>query len=215
MENVVVEGDRVFTVIPEDFDSRSVYGEKITTKDDRKLRVWSPYRSKLAAAILRGIDMDIKSDYQILYLGAAAGTTVSHLSDIAYRGTIYAVEISPFPLRKLLDVCRMRKNIIPIMEDANHPERYLHLVPKVNFLYQDIAQRNQIDIFIKNCNMYLMEDGEGIIMVKSRSIDTTAEPEEVYGRVIDRIEKGGYEIRDVKKLDPHAKDHACIIIKRG
>ncbi len=215
MENVVVEGNRIFTVIPENFDSRSVYGEKITTKNHRKLRAWSPYRSKLAAAILRGIDMDIKSDYQILYLGAAAGTTVSHLSDIVYRGMIYAVEISPFPLRKLLDVCRMRKNIVPIMEDANHPERYLHLVPKVNFLYQDIAQRNQIDIFIRNCEMYLMDSGVGIIMVKSRSIDTTAEPEKVYGRVIDRVEREGYRIRDMKKLDPYAKDHACIAIERG
>jgi len=214
MENVVVEGNRIFTVIPENFDSRSVYGEKITTKNRLKLRAWSPYRSKLAAAILRGIDMDIKSDYQILYLGAAAGTTVSHLSDIVHRGMIYAVEISPFPLRKLLDVCRMRKNIVPIMEDANHPERYLHLVPKVNFLYQDIAQRNQIDIFIRNCKMYLMDDGVGIIMVKSRSIDTTAEPEGVYGKVIDRIEREGYRIREMKKLDPYAKDHACIVIKR-
>lgn len=46
-------------------------------------RAWNPFRSKLAAAILGGIDqIHIKPGVRVLYLGAASGTTVSHVSDI-------------------------------------------------------------------------------------------------------------------------------------
>ena len=46
-------------------------------------RVWNPFRSKLAAAILGGVDkIHIKPGAKVLYLGAASGTTVSHVSDI-------------------------------------------------------------------------------------------------------------------------------------
>ena len=46
-------------------------------------RVWNPFRSKLAAAILGGVDkIHIKPGSKVLYLGAASGTTVSHVADI-------------------------------------------------------------------------------------------------------------------------------------
>lgn len=52
-------------------------GEKI------EYRVWNPFRSKLGAAILGGVDqIHIKPGAKVLYLGAASGTTVSHVSDI-------------------------------------------------------------------------------------------------------------------------------------
>lgn len=52
---------------------------------DKKVeyRVWNPFRSKLAAAILGGIDqIHMPPGSKVLYLGAASGTTVSHVSDI-------------------------------------------------------------------------------------------------------------------------------------
>lgn len=52
-------------------------GEKI------EYRVWNPFRSKLAAAILGGIDeVHMPPGSKVLYLGAASGTTVSHVSDV-------------------------------------------------------------------------------------------------------------------------------------
>nr|CAG4638944.1 EOG090X0131 [Daphnia magna]SVE82916.1 EOG090X0131 [Daphnia magna] len=46
-------------------------------------RVWNPFRSKLAAAILGGVDqIHMPPGSKVLYLGAASGTTVSHVSDI-------------------------------------------------------------------------------------------------------------------------------------
>uniref|UniRef100_A0ACB8FRJ0 Uncharacterized protein n=1 Tax=Sphaerodactylus townsendi TaxID=933632 RepID=A0ACB8FRJ0_9SAUR len=65
----------------------SVYGEKRISVEDGEVKVeyraWNPFRSKLAAAILGGIDqIHIKPGAKVLYLGAASGTTVSHVSDI-------------------------------------------------------------------------------------------------------------------------------------
>lgn len=52
-------------------------GEKI------EYRVWNPFRSKLAAAILGGVDqIYMGPGSKVLYLGAASGTTVSHVADI-------------------------------------------------------------------------------------------------------------------------------------
>ena len=46
-------------------------------------RAWNPFRSKLAAAILGGIgNIHMEPGCKVLYLGAASGTTVSHVSDI-------------------------------------------------------------------------------------------------------------------------------------
>lgn len=66
----------------------SVYGEKrMEVVDDAgekiEYRVWNPFRSKLGATILGGVkNMPIKPGSKVLYLGAANGTTVSHVSDI-------------------------------------------------------------------------------------------------------------------------------------
>lgn len=75
----------------------SVYGEKrisisntatgVNGEDapatTTEYRVWNPFRSKLAAAILGGVDdIYIKPGSKVLYLGAASGTSVSHVADI-------------------------------------------------------------------------------------------------------------------------------------
>ena len=189
-----------------------VYNEKLQKYKHREYRSWNPYRSKLAAAILNGFEFSIKSDNKVLYLGAATGTTVSHISDIVKNGTIYAVENSPIALKKLLVVSNKRKNIIPILSDANHPERYGAIVSSVDIVYQDISQKNQAEIFIKNLKKYLKIDGQGIIMVKARSIDVSSKPKETYGVVVDQLKKHGFNVIDKIDLPPYERDHAVILV---
>ncbi|KAK1266175.1 Mediator of RNA polymerase II transcription subunit 36a [Acorus gramineus] len=80
----------------------SVYGEKrvsVQSEDGTKVeyRVWNPFRSKLAAAIVNGVDNCwIKPGAKVLYLGAASGTTVSHVSDIVGPARILALNASYF-----------------------------------------------------------------------------------------------------------------------
>nr|CAH8838652.1 unnamed protein product [Trichobilharzia regenti] len=116
----------------------SVYGEKrIGVEDDAggkiEYRVWNPFRSKLAAGIVNGLDqIHIKPGSRVLYLGAASGTTVSHVSDVVgEEGVVYAVEFSHRSGRDLLNVAKHRTNVVPIIEDARHPHKYRMLVGKL------------------------------------------------------------------------------------
>jgi fibrillarin-like pre-rRNA processing protein len=159
------------------------------------------------------LKIEFKKDLKILYLGAATGTTVSHLSDIVKNGVLYAVENSPVSMKKMLKVCEKRKNIIPILEDAFHPERYNAIVSNADIVYQDISQRNQAEIFINNLSKYLKKGGYGILMVKARSIDVSLKPKIVYDNVCSQLKKEKLKILDVIDLSPYEKDHAAIIIK--
>ncbi len=184
------------------------YGER---KFDN-LREWIPSRSKLSAVLLKGYNLKFRGDEKLLYLGAASGTTVSHISDILDKGIIYAVEYSAKPFSKFLELSKMRKNIIPIFADASKPENYSGIVEKVDFIYQDIAQKNQIDIFIKNSNFFLKENGEGIIMVKARSIDSTEDPEVVFNEVLKELRKR-FKVLAFNTLEPFHSDHIFVHVK--
>ncbi len=203
---------QLFTENLQECKGIKVYGEKIIKNKNKELRAWMPYRSKLAAAILNGLEIEIKKDYNVLYLGAATGTTVSHISDITRDGIIYAVESSPVSMKKLITVCEKRPNIIPILNDAFHPDRYASIVPSVDLIYQDISQRNQAEIFVENIKKYLKENGTGIIMVKARSIDVAMKPKIAYEKVCNYLKENTLRIKQVFELEPYEKDHAVIII---
>ena len=189
-----------------------VYNEKIVRKNNKEFRSWNPYRSKLAAAILKEFEFEVESGFNVLYLGAATGTTVSHISDILTEGFVYAVESSPVALKELVKLCEKRKNIISVFSDAFHPDRYSSIVPQVDIVYQDISQRNQAEIFVKNINQYLKKDSIGIIMVKARSVDVSLKPEEVYDVVCSELAESRCRVINQIDLKPFEKDHAAIIV---
>jgi len=212
-EGVYKQQDKIFTENPENCRGLRVYNERLVSYEGKEFRSWNPHRSKLAAAILKGLkNLEIKPDYNVLYLGAATGTTVSHVSDIVKNGVVYAVEISPIALKKLLSVSEKRKNVVPILSDANHPEQYSAIVSYVNLVYQDISQRNQAEIFVKNLKKYLKAGGQGVIMVKARSIDVSSKPKETYDAVVNELKKNGFNILDKKDLSPYERDHAVVLV---
>ena len=193
---------------------KKVYDERIVKHKNKDYRSWNPYRSKLAAAILNGLTFDIKSDFNVLYLGAATGTTVSHISDIVKNGLVYAVEISPISMKKLVELSKDRSNVIPILADANHISRYNSIVPSVDFIYQDISQRNQAEIFIENVSRYLKNDCYGFLVVKARSIDVSLKPKKVYDILCSQLKKEGFAVFNIVNLAPYEKDHAIIVVKK-
>src|SRR6056297_245428 len=108
---------------------RSVYGEKLKHSGNMELRVWDPHRSKLGAALHQNArGTFIRPTSRVLYLGASSGTTVSHISDIVVDGIVYAVEFSPRSIRELVQNCTDRSNVVPILEDANQPQRFSKFV---------------------------------------------------------------------------------------
>ncbi|MEM1539502.1 MAG: fibrillarin-like rRNA/tRNA 2'-O-methyltransferase [Candidatus Bathyarchaeia archaeon] len=196
---------------------RNVYGERLIRFEGVEYRIWDPFRSKLAAAILKNIkNVPIRPNYQVLYLGAASGTTASHVSDIVGDGgCVYCVEFAPRAIRELVNnVCAYRPNMLPILEDARFPERYAHYIRgKVNTIYCDIAQPEQAKILADNADHHLKRGGEIMLAVKSQSIDVTKEPSEVYKREVKVLENRGFMIQDIVYLEPYDKAHAMIIAK--
>jgi fibrillarin-like pre-rRNA processing protein len=211
MYGVFRQADKIFTKNPSSVRGHRVYNEKLYTYKGEEFRSWNPYRSKLAAGIKKKIIVNFSSDSHVLYLGAAMGTTLSHIADISLEGVVYAIEHTPLAMNKLLKVSMMRKNVIPILEDANHPDRYASLITPVDILYQDISQRNQANIFIRNIHRYLKSTGIGILMVKARSIDVSKKPDEAYKIVTKELKDAKIKIHSFTELLPYDKDHAMIV----
>lgn len=210
---VYKKGDKVYTKTPAHAKGIYVYNEKLYTYKGMEYRSWNPYRSKFAAALKKGISIEILPHFHILYLGAAMGTTVSHIADIAIDGIVYAVEHTPLAMSNLLKVSAVRTNIVPILEDAYHPDRYSTSVGPVDIIYQDISQRNQADIFVSNSRRYLKKEGLGILMVKARSIDVALKPQDAYKIVADTLQQAGIHIFNMRDLSPFDKDHAVILAR--
>ncbi|MBN1678203.1 MAG: fibrillarin-like rRNA/tRNA 2'-O-methyltransferase [Candidatus Thermoplasmatota archaeon] len=207
---VFTDGSRLLTVNAA--PGKDVYGEELVKVGGTEYRVWDPYRSKLAAALLLGAKgMGIDRSTKVLYLGAASGTTSSHLSDIVVDGMVHCVEFSERSFRDLVRVCETRKNMIPILADANEPEEYAHMIEGVEFVYQDIAQRNQVDIFVRN--MVAFEAERGVLMLKSRSVDVNRPPREVFSDVRKALLSRGLRIKGLVLLEKYSKDHACFVVE--
>lgn len=194
-----------------------VYDEKLIQEEDgTEYRLWNPRRSKLAAALLNGLyDLKIENDSKILYLGASTGTTVSHISDIAYDGLIYAVEFSPVSMKKLVRLSQKRKNIAPLLADATKPKYYLNKVEKVDLVYCDVAQEKQSELFMKNMDLFLKEDGQGLITIKARSIDVIQKPKKIFKEEEKKIKANGYSILEKIKLEPYEKDHIAFLVEKS
>jgi fibrillarin-like pre-rRNA processing protein len=193
-----------------------VYGEKLISEDDNEYRVWNPHRSKLGAALLNGLEnFNLDKDSKVLYLGASTGTTVSHISDIVTEGIIYAVEFSPVSMRKLNNLCKNRPNIAPLLNDATKPKNYLDLVEKVDLVYCDVAQPNQSELCMKNMDLFLKENGQGLLMIKARSIDVVQKPKKIFKEEERKLKSNGFAILQKVKLEPYEKDHACFLIEKS
>lgn len=193
---------------------KNVYGERLVRYEGVEYRLWDAFRSKLAASILKGLqNVPIKPQHQVLYLGAASGTTPSHVSDIVgEKGYVYCVEFASRSLRELVDnVCAFRPNMLPILEDARFPEKYAMFINgKVDDAYCDIAQPEQAKIIAANADVFLKDSGWIMLAVKAQSIDVTKEPSEVYRAEMKILEKSGFRIEELVHLEPYDKAHAMI-----
>jgi len=192
---------------------RIVYGERLTRYRGAEYRAWDPFRSKLAAAILKGLrTVPIQPGHKVLYLGAASGTTASHVSDIiGEEGHVYCVEFAPRAIRELVNnVCAFRPNMSPILADARFPERYALLVEKVDDIYCDIAQPQQAKVLADNADLFLKRGGWIMLAIKARSIDVTKAPSEIYQQEMNILKARRFRMEEIVHLEPYDKAHAMI-----
>ncbi|KTG11264.1 fibrillin [Haloprofundus marisrubri] len=185
---------------------KTVYGEPT----DGEWRLWDAGRSKLGAMLELGMGTGLSGGESVLYLGAASGTTVSHVAD--FSGPTYAVEFAPRPVRDLVGVAEDRKNLFPLLKDARKPETYTHVVESdLDVLVQDVATRGQADVAVRN-RQFLADDGRLLMAVKARSEDVTSDPGAVFDGVVSRLEDA-YEILETERLDRFHSDHLGIVAR--
>ena len=160
-------------------------------RNNGKWDTWNPYHSKLSAYLIAGGEnWPFKNNSKVLYLGSAEGNTISYLSKICKTDTITAVDISAVAMAELLVLAKNKKNIIPCLNDAHFPERYRIQANNPDIIYQDIAQNDQVDIFIRNCNYF--KPKYAFLMLKTQSIagrnkeifkETEKKLTEIFGKV--------------------------------
>mmetsp|Transcript_21884 Transcript_21884/g.67407 ORF Transcript_21884/g.67407 Transcript_21884/m.67407 type:complete len:307 (-) Transcript_21884:76-996(-) len=220
----VARGKEDVIVTKNSTPGKDVYGEKRISVDGApnedgtagpkdEYRVWNPFRSKLCAAILGGVDtIHMGPGAKVLYLGGAAGTTVSHVSDIVGpTGCVYAVEFSHRPGRDLINMAKFRTNVIPIIEDARHPLKYRMLVGMVDCVFADVAQPDQARIVALNSQYFLKAGGGFVISIKASCIDSTATPEAVFAREVAKLQADSFKPMEQLTLEPYERDHAVVV----
>jgi rRNA 2'-O-methyltransferase fibrillarin len=229
MEQVVIPHDRfpgVYILKGKDdalmtknmVPGESVYNEKRVSIDDKvsgtktEYRVWNPFRSKLAAAIVGGVEnIFMQPGTKVLYLGAASGTTVSHVSDlVGPEGVVYAVEFSKRSGRDLVNMAKKRPNIVPIIEDARHPQKYRMLLNMVDTVFADVAQPDQARILGLNAAMFVKNRGHFVISVKANCVDSTLPAEQVFAHEIENLKEQKFRPMEQMTLEPYERDHAVV-----
>jgi len=193
----------------------SFFDEILVKSEGKEFREFNPSRSKLASSVMNQISqIGLKRGDVVLYLGCSHGYTPSFVSDIVgMDGFVFAIDIAPRVVRDIVFICQKRRNMTAILADANQPESYADKVCQVDFIYQDIAQKNQAEIFLKNCNLYLKEGGFGFLALKARSVDITKKPGQVFNEVRALLDKG-ITVVDSRKLEPFQKDHCVFVCKK-
>lgn len=192
------------------------YGEKLITEDGVEYRTWNPHQSKLAAILMNNPESKfLKEGLNCLYLGAASGTTVSHLSDILREGIIYSVEFAERSMRQFIQNTAERNNVIPILGDARYPVEFAKSIfTDIDLIYQDVAQPNQAEIAVRNCQYYLRKGGLLILLIKSQSIDSVRKSKKVYRQEKEVLMEGNLEIVDSINIHNYASNHLALIAKK-
>jgi len=193
-----------------------VYGEELIVEDGVEYRHWDPWRSKLAAYLLNGASrLPFEHPRRVLYLGAAHGTTLSHLSDLLPDAQLFGIEKSGGSFGAFLALARRRSNLFPILADAQLPERYLADVGPIDFLYQDIAQRNQADVFAENASACLSASGSALLMLKVRSVTQRRPVTVVVTESRTALARQGLKVVDQRSLAPFSRDHVALVVTRS
>lgn len=193
---------------------KKVYGEDLVRDDGREFRMWTPYRSKLSAAIMKGLkEFHIEEGGSVLYLGAANGTTPSHISDIVGAGgRVFAVEMSERSMRDLISVCETRENMLPILADAHRTELYSSIVGTCDVIYQDVSAREQAQILKAN-SRFLNKGGYAYFIIKSQSVDMTKDPESVFRQELAQLEDI-FDVVQTLELEPYDSAHLFAVLKK-
>ncbi len=197
---------------------RPVYGEDTTSDaDGRAWRRFDPRRSKTAAALVTGglgpeVEAVLTSP-PLLYLGAASGTSLSHLADIFAPEPVYGVEVAPRSFADMLDNLKTWPNVFPVHADARRPETYASLVDRAGAIVQDVAIKDQVGVLAANARAFLVPGAPALLFLKARAVDSAAEPTDIFKDTRGQLATAGFEVREQRSLEPFDQDHRAYLVR--
>ncbi len=192
---------------------KRAYTEELKNVEGKEYRMWNPYRSKLSAAILNGLkNFQFKNSSSVLYIGAATGTTPSHIGDIVPDGVVYCIEMSERNMRELVRMCETRKNMLPILADAMHPETYADSLDECDIIYQDASAREQAKMLKLN-SRFLKKGGYAYFVIKSQSIDISESPKKILERELAEV-SDEFELLERISLEPFDRLHMFAVLRK-
>ena len=192
-----------------------VYNEKLIKMNGKQYNLWNPYTSKLAAAIVNGMEIfPILEKTKVLYLNSTIEKTLSHISDIiGVNGKIFILsDINENSKNFLENVMNDRTNVFTITRDNGDPVKFSSKTEMVNVVYVDITQHNETEVAIQNCKRYLRDGGFLMLVVPTKKIDFVNNPN---GQNLEEIQKlqSSFEIIQQINLTDFFKEHSMIIAK--
>jgi fibrillarin-like pre-rRNA processing protein len=208
------EGDRLVPATEALGTPPDVYGERLVAVRSGWWRRWDPYRSKLSAALVKGYRGPLpQSGERWLYLGAATGTTASHVADlVGPQGAVYAVEMSLRPFARLLRLAERYPNLLPILGDARRPDDYAGWVPPVDGIYSDIAQADQVGIAFRNAEVFLRLGQPLLLVLKLSSLGRSRSPEAAVEKAL--AELGAFNVVvPPLPLEPFHRQHRLLAVR--
>lgn len=204
---------------------KRVYGEKTRRISSREFRKWDPYRSKIAAGMLRTQhdprNLLPQPGSQVLYLGAGHGTTISHIHDIVcgegnkFGGRIIGIDISPRCIRDLLGLAKVRPGFIPVLADARKSTWEHTIHSQVDWLFQDVSQTGQLDIFLDVSSKHLKPSGRALFSFKMASERWSDEAKTVQIEAMEqRITSSGFDCTEILDLQGFEDEHFLFVISK-
>ncbi|MBN1645488.1 fibrillarin-like rRNA/tRNA 2'-O-methyltransferase [Candidatus Woesearchaeota archaeon] len=189
------------------------FDEKVRVINNAEFRYWDPRRSKLCAALRKKVKIDLREGDKVLYLGASHGYTPSFMSDIiGDKGFLLGIDFAPLVVRDLVKLCELRNNMAPLLGDCNHPKDYENYLIEFDVLFQDIAQKNQPEIFLKHLQ-YIKRGGLLLLALKARSVNVTLPPNQIFDQVEKQLKKE-VDVMQRVSLEPFEEDHAFFVCRK-
>jgi len=158
---------------------------------------------------------------QVLYLGAGHGTTISHIHDIVcgeenkFGGRIVGIDISPRCIRDLLGLAKARPGFIPVLADARKRTWEHTIHGQVDWLFQDVSQTGQLDIFLDVSTKHLKPSGRALFSFKMASERWSDEAKAVQIEAMEkRIASSGFDCNEILDLQGFEDEHFLFVMSK-
>ena len=191
------------------------YKENLVEMNGKQYSIWNPYMSKLAAAIINGMEIfPILKKTKILYLDPTSEKTIKHISDIVgINGKIFVVRNIMKNSKNFLEqIAKNRSNIFTIIPDKTNPARLTGMTETVDVIYIDIAEHNQTEIAIQNCKNHLRIGGFLMLIVPTKNIDFANNPSKKNQEERKKLQTSFDIIQEINLTD-FFKEYSMIIAK--